>query len=267
MSNEKKHNFGDNKKGGFNLPDNYFDSFMGRLQDRINAQSEDELSEFPLLKAIPKSNVFEVPQGYFENLKMHYNEAEELSTFNHLAKIPKTQFAVIEDSYFENLQKKLNHKIEIAEELKAYTTLYNANKYNPFDTPQGYFEDIDQRVKERIFKAKTSGVLEQFFSIVFAKKALYAYGLILVITIGVFYKINNTVDITPNDCQSFACLDKKDILNSTELNNLDEDELMEMIDVNQLSDSLKVFEKIKNDKESFEKTIEDIDEENIMDQL
>lgn len=63
---EEQHNFGDKRKSGFGLPDNYFDSFDARLMKKIELQ--EELSEFPFLSAIKKKNPFFVEASYFDNL-------------------------------------------------------------------------------------------------------------------------------------------------------------------------------------------------------
>ena len=61
LSEEPLVNFG--TKQNFTVPDNYFDTLSSRIMTRIASLEKQEVR----LENLPKVNVFNVPQGYFEN--------------------------------------------------------------------------------------------------------------------------------------------------------------------------------------------------------
>ncbi|MEL6975551.1 MAG: hypothetical protein AAGL29_09180, partial [Bacteroidota bacterium] len=54
---------GKNKGEDFKLPEDYFANFNARLQERMQAEAEEEALSF-----LPKSDGFKAPEGYFDQL-------------------------------------------------------------------------------------------------------------------------------------------------------------------------------------------------------
>lgn len=138
-----------NGKNSFGLPEDYFLMFENKLKKKI--ELENELNEFPLLSSIQKVKAFTVPPDYF---KLSINSLEyktELEAYLKLQSIEKPVLIGLEEDYKQQLQLAINHKIEIAEELKDYKTLYSLSKENSFIVPENYFEGVTDNVKSRIY--------------------------------------------------------------------------------------------------------------------
>jgi len=226
MSDKDLHNEEEGKKKeGMDLPDNYFDSFSSRLFSKIKAN--DELKDYPLLSGLEKVNPFAVPAGYFE-------AKEELLEFPVLLQLKQKNF-LVPANYFETLPAAVANKIAVDAEISEYKTLAAVSKENVFALPQDYFENFYGSVKEVVAPARVvslySRVLKKYS---FAAAAAVA----LLITFTVLL-INQNTEIKPTgECTTFACLSKKEILHSGVLENMSEESLIDMIDVEALSDSL-----------------------------
>ena len=65
-----------NSKELYNVPDGYFSNLSGNILQKINEKNssvQQELEELsPLLSSIPKTNVFTVPEKYFEGLTVQH---------------------------------------------------------------------------------------------------------------------------------------------------------------------------------------------------
>ncbi|MFL5753595.1 MAG: hypothetical protein ACJ76F_09320 [Bacteroidia bacterium] len=260
---------GKNKPGkeGFGLPEGYFDSFTSKLFNRMEA--EKELAEFKLLSSVPKQNTFSVPDNYFENLALRTEAKAELSVYERLAAFKNAYPAIAPDNYFEFLAERLQHRIEVFEETKAFATLSSLDKVNCFSVSDDYFEALPYKVKDRIHEAKPAAVFDWLREIVFTRRLAYAFGLVLVIgfTVLFLYKANERIIGQKRDCGTMACLEKKEIINSGYLKNLDEESIIEMIDVNALSDSLNKQNNKQADKEALDFVLENTDATSIIDEL
>lgn len=223
---------GDEKKNNsFGLPENYFDSFSSRLFKKIEV--EDELKDYPLLSSVGKVNPFEVPADYFEL-------REELMEYPSLRNLKAASFTV-PANYFETLPATILNKIEVAEEIMGYTILASFDKQNAFVVPEEYFAEFSPRV-ENESEAK---VISIFTRIKTTYKVAMAAAVALFVTLSVLYYNNNTATALPvdSDCHTLACVSKKEILNSNYLQTVSEENIIEMIDVKALSDSLSLKEK------------------------
>ncbi|HXD91983.1 MAG TPA: hypothetical protein VNX01_02155 [Bacteroidia bacterium] len=212
-------NFSD-KGDGFSLPENYFDSFSSRLFKKI--VEDEELKDYPLLVSLQKQNPFIVPAGYFD-LK------EDLLQYPLLAENKAANFTV-PDLYFTVLSERISNAISIEEEKETYPLLYSYRKENIFATAENYFESFEVTVE------KTSKVVPLYKRINLSYKVAAAVTLVVGLSI-LFYK-QQTKPIYSNDCNTFACLDKKDILNSGYVLHASDDNIIDLIDEKQLSDSL-----------------------------
>lgn len=240
FDNEPNLPFDENGKSPFGLPSDYFSSFEDKLKKRI--ETENELSEFPLLFSIKKENVFETPSNYFIELENKVEIASELSSYAKLYAVKKPLFSSLDANYTEQLSASLHYKIELLDELKAYRTLYHIDKVNSFAVDQTYFEDLSLRVKDRlhsVIKDKVS-LLDKILDFILGKKLALAFSALLIITIAVYFNSTSTKNIIENsDCQTLACLEKHEILNNNAISNFDEDQLMDLVDVGALDKQLK----------------------------
>ncbi len=246
--------FSNNEK--FKVPENYFESFMDRLNKKIE---QEELSEFKILSGIEKKNVFEAPQNYFENLNIVYDETKELENFKTLAQLNKISFVEPSETYFNEFEERLELKIELAQ----YQNLSVIEKQNCFAVEDEYFNSFYERLSAKVSDTKVVSLFGRIKSLSFTQQLAYAASIALVLGLGIYFSSQKTV--TDTNCNQIACLDKKDIINSNEFKQLDEDALFELVDVKALSDSLQLNNKVSNDKA--EELLDEINEENIVDEL
>jgi hypothetical protein len=211
-------NFSD-KGDNFSLPENYFDSFSSRLFKKI-AENE-ELKDYPVLISLQKTNPFAVPVNYFE-LK------EDLLQYPLLVENKAFNFTV-PHLYFNSLSEKITNAISIEAEKENYPLLYSY-RGNGFSIPLNYFENF------KVETETTSNVVPLYKRITVSYKIAAAIILIMGLTI-LFYTQQNKPTLI-NDCNTFACLDKKDILNSGYVLHASDDNIIDLIDDKQLSDSL-----------------------------
>jgi hypothetical protein len=261
MSKEDKNKDGsgfsgdENNESNFGTPGNYFDSFSSRLFSKIKAN--DELKDYPLLAGVEKKNPFAVPADYFE-------VKEELLEFAALRELQRKNFVVPAD-YFEKLSSTVMNKIAVAEEVKGCLALAAVEKENAFVIPSNYFEEFAADVKEMVAPAKVvplyGRVLKQY-------KFAVAAAVLLLLTFTVILLNQKTEIRSASECNTFACLSKKEIVNSGVLQNMSEESLIEMIDVNALSDSLSIKNKSgKTEKLDVEDVSDNIDVNTLTEEL
>ena len=117
-----------------------------------------ELRELsPLLAGMGKTNVFTVPQGYFEGLADHMLiicRGEAPSIVNDLSKKQQQELPA---GYFDNLADAIMAKIKAgenetaADELRALSpALYSIQNENVFEVPAGYFDGLADAVMAKI---------------------------------------------------------------------------------------------------------------------
>ncbi len=239
FDNEPNFPFDENGKNPFGMPLDYFASFEDKLKKKM--ELENELSEFPLLSSIQKTNAFQTPVDYFTKSENALEHALELVSFQKLQSIKTPDFADLETDYIRELNVSLVAKIELADELKSYSTLYALDKVNSFAVSDNYFEDLHLRVKERIYSEKhlSVSVFEKILDFVFGKKIAFSFGLALVISLSIYFYQDSKNSLMTNNCQTLACLEKQEILNDKSVNNFDEDQLMDLVNVKSLDKQLK----------------------------
>ncbi len=238
----------------FGTPENYFDSFSSRLFSKIRA--DEELKEYPLLGAMEKVNPFAVPAGYFE-------AKEELLEFTVLRELKQKSF-LVPANYFETLSGRVMNKLEVEAELAEYASLAAVEKGNVFAVPDAYFENFYGSVKEIVAPAK---VVPLYGRVLRSYKFVAAAAVALLLTF-VIIMINQKTEVQPlNECNSFACLSKKDILNSGALDNISEESIIEMLDMDVLSDSLTIKQNGVEGKISAEEISNAIDVSTLTEEL
>jgi len=242
------------KKEGMNVPENYFDSFSSRLFSKIKAN--DELKDFPLLSGLEKVNPFSVPVGYFE-------AKEELLQFAVLRDLKQKNF-IVPANYFETLPARLANKMAVAEETKEYAALAAVTKENVFAVPTAYFDEFAGHVKQVVSPAR---IVPLYGRILKKYSFAVAAAILLLLTFTVIL-INQKTEIQPsNECNTFACLSKKDIITSNYLMNASEESIIDMIDEDALSDSLFLKKDGKQEKISAEEISNEIDVNTLTEEL
>ncbi|HXB40203.1 MAG TPA: hypothetical protein VNZ49_06645 [Bacteroidia bacterium] len=247
--------FGDEKnKDAFGTPENYFESFSSKLFSKIKAN--EELKDYPLLAAIEKNNPFALPAGYFEL-------REELLQYTLLRDLRQNNFT-LPANYFEKLPEAVFNKIEIGKEINVYEMLASVNRENVFTLPEKYFEEFAGGIKKVVNPAK---VVPLYSRILKSYKFAAAAAVLLIVTISVVL-LNQTATVQPNnECTTMACLSKKEIINSNYLQNVSEENIIEMIDVKSLSDSLSLKKNGKTEKVDMDEVSENVDVNTITEEL
>lgn len=236
---------GDEKNEDFlGAPENYFESFSARLFSKIRAN--DELKDYPLLASLQKQNPFAVPGAYFE-------VQEELVQYPALRALRRRSF-VTPAAYFEALPQGVAEKIAFHEELSEYATLSAMNRQNVFALPENYFATFAESVKDVVHTAK---VVPLFGGR--ARKYGFAAAAALALIVALVLLFKNESGPVPNDCNTLACLSKKEIINSGVIQNISEESIIEMIDVEALSDSLQLRSGGKVEQVDAEEVSDNID--------
>ncbi len=264
------------RQGGenpFSLPENYFSSFSQKMMLKI--ELADELKEFKLLSAIDKKSPFVTPDHYFAQSSLSTEVKIELTPYEKLVELKKINSFITPESYFETSASQIENRIEWAEELNLYPALNTIERSNGFAVPQGYFETFSHTVREKIFAEKNkTGIFDNVIHIVFSKRTAYALAAMLVLSLGL-YIYNAKEVVVSNDCNTLACLDRKDILKDNQLLPMDDESLMEMVNVENLSKNLnesldkdakgKDTETSSAEKEDY--VIENVDVNDIVDEI
>lgn len=116
-----------------------------------------ELNELsPVLAALPRVNVFTVPEGYFDSLSsvVLASLSEEDPVLFQSAKLPVSND--VPAGYFEGLADSIMAKIKASEpsaseEIRALSPmLYSIQGENVYQVPQGYFEGLAAELNEKV---------------------------------------------------------------------------------------------------------------------
>jgi len=255
MNNDElnKDNFNlSDKEDNFSLPENYFDSFSARLLKKMT--SNNELNDYPLLTSLQKKNLFAVPVDYFD-LK------EDLFQYPLLIE-NKIEAFITPHLYFDVLSDKTNNVISLEEEKEVYSVLYSYKRINTFSTPVNYFEELSITFPS---KNTIGWVVPLYQRIKLPYKV--AATITLLISLSMLFYINQTKSIVVTDCNTFACLDKKDILNSSYVLHASDDNIIDLIDEKSLSDSLFLKKNGKTQKVDINAISDNVDINTLTDNL
>lgn len=266
MNDEPNFPFENNGKSPFGLPQDYFSKFEDKLKQKL--ELENELQEFPVLSSITKSNIFAAPANYFESIENNLDRKFELEPYSKLQSVKKPVFTELKEDYKQYLESSINHKIEIFEELKLYQTLYNIHKVNSFEVTESYFENVADRVKEKIYSVKENNksIIEIVLDVLFGKTMAFSFGLSLIIGLSLFFYRTPEGIVESGDCKTLACLERNEILNNNNvISNFDEEQLMDLVDVNSLNKQLN--SKKENIETNAKQNIDSISEDDILDEL
>lgn len=140
----------ENKRLPYEMPASYFENSALRFLEGAKAS---EAQEDPILDAeVSKSMPFEVPQAYFEQLadctlrEAMSTEASEST----LRSLPISERQEVPEGYFENFATEVIAIISHTEkDIDTDTSfLESIGNAMPFETPQGYFEQLPQVVAD-----------------------------------------------------------------------------------------------------------------------
>lgn len=198
-------------KQGFSTPSDYFAATSGNILNKLMWLEEHK--SYPVLSACKGKSGFVVPDGYFEVLTVK----TEMLPYQKLYEVHgKNGHFVLPDQYFEQLP-------------PVSPVLYGIEKVNPFEVPAGYFQKNEERLKPK-------GRIVSLFP----RRIQYSIAAILVICFGIwtFQALSDKMN-TEKDCGTLACVDKKEILESQDLQTADEDKLYDIVNVKALEEKLK----------------------------
>ena len=264
-----KSNFplGDNGKSAFGLPLDYFASFEDKLKKRI--ELEMELTEFLFLSSLKKENAFVAPENYFQSVQNSLEYQAEISGYPKLGSVKKQLFNDWEESYKKQFETSLMLKVELADELFSYPTLYAIDKVNLFSTPASYFETFTERVKDKIYSKKPSNAfsISTVLDLIFGKKMAFAFGIVFILSLAFYFNQSSEKVIEFTDCKTLACLEKQEILNTKIILNFDEDELIDLVDVNSLNKQLKLKEQKSDSSAVNEDVLNNVSTDDLLDDL
>jgi hypothetical protein len=101
----------------------------------------------PLLAGLEKINVFQVPDGYFNELHLRIADYAMLNNTSAVDNTNKRNLQQVPPGYFDTLSDSILAKVKAAypesaeEELRGFPVLYSL-KSNVFSVPDGYFESL-----------------------------------------------------------------------------------------------------------------------------
>lgn len=129
----------------------------------------------PLLAGIEKTNVFSVPEGYFDTLTVNMlkkiNFSEEKSNFS------------VPDGYFDSLSTNILQKIkasqdDAAQELRSISPmLYSIQNENVFTVPRGYFDHLPQDILNKVKPVQKAKVVK-----LNTKRSIWKYAAAAIVT-------------------------------------------------------------------------------------
>ncbi len=205
---------------GFSMPQDYFSDSSGTILNKLVWLEEHKV--YPFLSALQKETGFCIPDHYFE----HQRIQTELLPYPHLTnRFGEESGFLIPPHYFETAT-------------VIYPHLDGLPKANVFAVPDTYFEHTAEGLKPR--EARVIGLWTRRISYSIAALLVWALGIWL------FQSLSVTKN-TKEDCGTLACIDKKDILESNDLQSVDEEHLYDLVNVKALEEKLKE-EDLKNTK-------------------
>ena len=201
-------------------------SIQRHMQSNSNILNElKELS--PTLAGLPRTNVFKVPEGYFEGLSgqillhvsrssstysvpegyfdqlsgqilsiiangQQQNEVREemLALSSTIAAIGNTNVFRVPDNYFSNIEQ---HIAVVAETASASAMVAAIEKAVTYTVPEGYFEQLADTI---MAKKDTTGKLVSMKSRPFAWRYAAAAAITAVMAVSVWFSLNKNVETT-----------------------------------------------------------------------
>ncbi|MEO6135431.1 MAG: hypothetical protein ABIP35_09775 [Ginsengibacter sp.] len=172
----------------------------------------EELKEIsPFLAKLPKVNVFDVPENYFEILPeaiaLHTllmndedNNGSKFQKINAFQNVPVEYFNSLSDSILSKI-KDINVGNSDKESAETFPLLASLPKKNVFSVPENYFENLSGEIISKLdTKAKSAKVISMFAGWRKYAAAAIVAGIIAISSLFIF---NGTTNDT-NDAVAFA---------------------------------------------------------------
>lgn len=126
--------------------------------------------------------------------------------------------------YFESFAQKIQSRVDAFEEIKNEAPLLsNIPKYNPFDVPAGYFDELPALVQQRCIHEKARTPLIDWLLFIIRPRFALPVLSVLVIAFGGIYYVNNTVVKTETAATT------EEISIDDQLQNIDETMIIEAL--------------------------------------
>lgn len=256
MSNDLLNKHNNLPKVNFGLPNDYFNHSASTIANKI-IWLEEHNAYTQLLK-FKSAKGFITPENYFEKngANIEFIDYPKLSQFRR-----KDNF-LLPNHYFENNSERLNTLLasHLVYDAEDFSFLNSLPKENGFATSENYFKENVEQLHE-VLKS------EQKAKVIFLFKNKYSFAvaasLLLAIGVWLFNFYFKAVEI--KDCGSIACIDQNEILNSNQIDAMNDEELFEIVNTEKLE------QRIKNSKTQANNSIDSIklsdDMEALLDEL
>lgn len=100
------------------------------------------------------------------------------------------------NDYFDSFTSKLQNRIDDEEEIKALApTLLSIDKYNPFEVPKDYFEELPTIIQERVIESKKKSAGLEWLMLLFRPRFAVPLVITVIIAIAGIKYLNNNNNI------------------------------------------------------------------------
>ncbi|MEI6022007.1 MAG: hypothetical protein WCR21_12840, partial [Bacteroidota bacterium] len=190
---------------------------------------------YSILKDLKKENAFVTPDLFFQKSELQL----ELIAYEKLRGLPKHGVFGLPEKYFANGSSNLYENIAITgKDETQYKALNSIPKSQEFDIPHGYFEKNKESMLNSLGEKKRAKIVHLSFG-----QAAMAAAAVLLITLGFWFYPNNKSVVSPDNCGTLACIEKRELLQSKQIENLDDDELFELVNPAKLEQKLNPMNK------------------------
>lgn len=123
-----------------------------------------------------------------------------------------------DDDYFNSFKSKLQNRIEDEEDIKVLApTLLSIDKYNPFEVPTDYFEELPSIVQERVIASKNKpSYFEWLFLFLKPRFVLPMLAIVFVSIVGIKY-LNNKVEVKTETSEDLSLEDHLYYIDETDI--------------------------------------------------
>ncbi|MBA3972238.1 MAG: hypothetical protein H0X46_08865 [Bacteroidetes bacterium] len=103
------------------------------------------------------------------------------------------------DSYFDSFNAKLQNRINDLEEIEAMApTLLNISKYNPFEVPADYFDELPTIVQEKVTSARSKIPVAEWLLLLIKPRFIIPFATTIIIAVaGINYMNRNSGTLQP----------------------------------------------------------------------
>jgi hypothetical protein len=257
MSKDFENNDLNKEPNSFGLPDDYFQKSAGDIFNKI--EWIEGHKEFKHLSNLKKESGFIIPDAYFDK-----SEAKlELISYPNLFKAGKNSGFDVPLNYFEDTEVNELSKVFLNEEdeLLHVTFLGATEKQNVFTVKENYFVESEQKIISTL--SNHAKVINLFVPRIWFSAAAAVFAIVL----GLWIYNQYFKPYSDKDCGSIACLDKKDLVKSKNLENLDNDELYELVNTKKLEEKLEKKSDTKTQKTNKDSSLKNVSTDDLLDEI